>query len=76
MDKPCELLAISRTRACDVWMCEDCNTVHLGIGPLSLRLKMAHFFAVVETLLEAAHRIRVLRNESNVAVEANHTRYH
>ena len=63
MDRPCQLIPIASTRACEIWLCEDCNTVHISIGPVSMRLKLSHFLGMASTVQEAAWQIRAIKND-------------
>lgn len=58
LERNCQLILVVETRACEVWLCKDCGIVHLGIGPVSLRLKLTHFLKTVETLQKAVNEIR------------------
>ncbi len=45
---------LARCAVCQVERCVECDTVHLHIGHMSLRLTMAAFLSLCATLHEAA----------------------
>ena len=58
MYQRCRYLPIAGSRACEVWLCEECMTIQLSIGPVSLKLKLNHFLDMYETLQSAVYQVR------------------
>jgi len=57
LERRCAPILIAESNACEVWLCEDCGTINLCIGPVSMRLKQAHFLKAAETLRSAYHHL-------------------
>jgi len=51
--KHCLLKPLAETEACGIWICTDCGTVSIHIGPVSLRMRPEHFLDV-STVMGAA----------------------
>lgn len=49
----CETEIISESPSCTITRCKCCNTYHLHIGPMSLRLKEEMFNSLSNTILNA-----------------------
>ena len=55
--QPCRPRPLATSAACDLWMCADCGTINLSIGPVSMRLKPEHFKDITATMQEAVHAL-------------------
>jgi len=67
---------IAGSAACEFWVCEDCGTIHLNIGPVSMRLKQAHFVKVVEILTEAIDHLNLIHSEIKLNGHLNRGKLH
>jgi len=50
MADKCRLDTLVSTKTCEVQFCECCGLFHLTLGPLTLRLKQAHFMELLSDL--------------------------
>ncbi|MCG8325899.1 MAG: hypothetical protein MI673_10305 [Thiotrichales bacterium] len=57
MRTQCALKLLAESRACEVWICEECGTILLTLGPMSLRLHQDHFLKTVEILQQAVRKL-------------------
>jgi hypothetical protein len=48
----CETRIIAQSKSCCITLCEGCQSYHLHIGPISLRLKAEAFEDICETLVD------------------------
>ena len=48
---------VAGSELCEVWACTDCSSLHLSIGPFSLRLRAEHFRTVSDTLRKALQAV-------------------
>lgn len=76
IERKCTPKLIAGSDACEVCGCEDCGTVHLNIGPVSMRLKQAHFMKVVETLVEVMDHLNLLHSEIKLKQYLNRGKLH
>lgn len=53
----CKPFSLASSAGCDLWMCSDCGTINLSIGPLSMRLKPEHFKDITETMQVALQNL-------------------
>lgn len=76
LGQKCTPMLIAGSHACEVWLCEDCGTIHLNIGPVSMRLKLAHFVKAVQTLTEATDHLNLLHSEIKLKEHLNLGKLH
>ncbi len=69
--KTCKTEIISESSACTITRCKSCNTYHLHIGPMSLRLKEEVFNDLSNTILNAQWMI-LQDNEQNLSPSLAH----
>ena len=76
LEQKCTPRIIAGSDACEVWACKDCGTIHLNIGPVSMRLKQAHFVKAVETLAEAIAHLNSLQPDITLQKQLDREKLH
>lgn len=67
----CKPLPLASSAGCDLWMCSDCGTINLSIGPVSMRLKPEHFKDITETMQDALQILVNINTGHSVVIQHN-----
>ena len=59
----CETEIIAQSESCTITRCITCDTYHLHIGPMTLRLKEEVFNSISDTIIHS--RMMLLNDEEN-----------
>ena len=76
LEQGCKTKLIAGSNTCEVWACEECGTIHLCIGPVSMRLKQAHFMKAVETLREASRHLNHFYSDTKMEAAQDRNKLH
>lgn len=68
MKSRCKTEPLVVSEACEVHLCPDCETVHLSMGPVSLRLRERHFKEVANNLRKALFELQKIRSPEDFIV--------
>lgn len=68
MSKSCQTNLLISGEACEVQFCQDCGTIHLSLGPLTLRLREHHFEEITHNLRLAMYELQNIRDPKSRSV--------
>ena len=67
--EPCKPIPLASSSGCELWMCSDCGTINLSIGPVSMRLKPGHFKNISETMQDAIQNLQHINTDQSTLVQ-------
>ena len=67
----CTPTLISGSKTCEIWACKKCNTIHLSIGFISMKLRMEDFMDAAQTIHAATNRLTHLYSDASYIKDLN-----